>query len=433
MGGKGGEIVVGERVQETGANEYGDGVAWIRGSMIGKGSFGCVYSATLRNPRSKYSYFPSVMAVKSAEVSASGSIQKEREVLSNVKGCNDIIRCFGEETTMGETGVMVFNLLLEYGSGGTLAERIKNSGGGGLPEFEAKVFARCLLRGLNHIHKVGYVHCDLKPDNILLVPDSRERRGGLRAKIGDFGLAKREKQSKKRKLLEPYWRGTPMYLSPEAVLENVQEAPSDVWALGCIVLEMLTGKPPWSEESKELSGEELLRKIGEGRESPRIPNGISKEAKDFLKGCFVRKSMYRLTADMLLHHPFVEGLGEDDDGEEHGELVEDLNEIEFESILLVCGSESDSELSLFEDEWDVVSEDDSFDYWSEDDQDYAEDELITSSVSEGIEEEIKVVEAASSLDDDAGLNRPNKKSRQISSSPERREHYPVSFTIPAAV
>lgn len=431
MGGKGGGIVAGERVEETGANEYGDGVAWIRGSMIGKGSFGCVYSATLRNPKSKYSYFPSVMAVKSAEVSASCSIQKEREVLSNVKGCNDIIRCFGEETTMGETGVMVFNLLLEYGSGGTLAERIKNSGGAGLPEFEAKVFTRCLLRGLNHIHRVGYVHCDLKPDNILLVPDARGK-GGLRAKIGDFGLAKREKQSKKRKLLEPYWRGTPMYLSPEAVLENVQEAPSDVWALGCIVLEMLTGKPPWSEY-KELNGEELLKKIGEGRESPRIPNGITKEAKDFLKGCFVRKSMYRLTADMLLHHPFLAGLDEDDDGVEQQGEVEDLNEIEFESILLVCGS--DSELScdsLLEDEWDVASEDDSFSYWSEEEGDYAEDE-ITSSVSQDIEfkeEEIKVVAAASSLDA-AALNRPNKKSRQVSS--ESRQHYPVSFTIPAAV
>lgn len=403
-------------------NEYGDGVSWIRGSMIGKGSFGCVYLATSRNPRSRYSYFPSVMAVKSAEVSASGSIQKEREVLSNVKGCSDIIRCFGEETTMGGNGSMVFNLLLEYGSGGTLAERVKNLGGKGLPEIEAKVFARCLLRGLNHIHGVGYVHCDLKPDNILLVPDARGL--GLRAKIGDFGLAKRAKQSKKRKVEVPYWRGTPMYLSPEAVIDNVQEAPSDVWALGCIVLEMLTGKPPWSEYN-ELSGEELLRKIGEGRESPRIPNGISKEAKDFLKGCFVRKSVYRLTADMLLHHLFVEGVDEDGGVEEHGE-VEDLNhEIQIESILLVCENESDGDGDgddgLFDDEWDGS---DSFTSWSEEDQEYGDDE-ITSSISQEVEfkaDEIGGGAPSSSLD--AALSRPNKKSRQ---------HYPVSFTIPAAV
>ncbi|KAI3463483.1 hypothetical protein Pfo_020146 [Paulownia fortunei] len=425
--------MVGKRedaVQERGVNEYGDGVAWFRGSMIGKGGFGCVYLATLKNPRSKYSYFPSVMAVKSAEVSVSGSIQKEREVLSNVKGCPDIIRCFGEETTMGDNGAMVYNLLLEYVSGGTLAGRIKKSGGNGLPEFEAKVFTRSILRGLNHIHRIGYVHCDLKPDNILLVPDARSKGfAEFRAKIGDFGLAKRAKQSKKRKL-EPYWRGTPMYLSPEAVMDNEQEPPCDIWALGCIVLEMLTGKPPWDEQ-KELSADEILGKIGAGRELPKIPNEISKEARDFLKGCFVRKSMFRLTAEMLLNHSFVEGL-DDDDAVEELEEVEDLNEIE--SILLV--SESDNEIScgLSPDEWGIESEEDSFYYWSEEDADYVEDE-ITSSISEEIEFKAEEIEGVMGSSIDAGFSQSNEKSRQISSqvSPENRQQYPVSFTIPAGV
>ncbi|KAK6127929.1 hypothetical protein DH2020_038358 [Rehmannia glutinosa] len=355
--------------------EYGDGVSWFRGSMIGKGGFGCVYLATLKNPKSKYSYFPSVMAVKSAEVSNSGSIQKEREILSNVKGCPNIIRCFGEETTMGDNGAMIYNLLLEYGSGGTLAGKIKKSNGNGLPEFEVKVFTRSILRGLAHIHRIGYVHCDLKPDNILLVVDGRKQ--GFRAKIGDFGLAKRAKQSKKRKL-EPYWRGTPMYLSPEAVIDNEQEMPSDIWALGCIVLEMLTGKPPWDnddgdDKKTERSAKEILRKIGPGRELPKIPSGISKEARDFLKGCFVRNSMFRLTAEMLLHHAFVEGL--DDDGDDVFEEVEEVEEFnEIESMLLV--SESDDEFSC------GSFSDDSLCYWSEDDGENVEEDEITSSISE---------------------------------------------------
>ncbi|GFP88630.1 serine/threonine-protein kinase bck1/slk1/ssp31 [Phtheirospermum japonicum] len=146
-------------------NEYGDGVSWFRGSIIGKGGFGCVYLANLKNPKSKYSFFPALMAVKSAELSISGSIQKEWEVLSNVKGCPNIIKCFGEETTMGHNGAMFYNLLLEYGFGGTLDGRIKKyNGGDGLSEFEVKVIARSILRGLCHIHGIGYVHCDLKPD-----------------------------------------------------------------------------------------------------------------------------------------------------------------------------------------------------------------------------------------------------------------------------
>ncbi|KAK4436702.1 Mitogen-activated protein kinase kinase kinase [Sesamum alatum] len=424
MAGKGGSVV-----QEKRVNEYGDGVAWIRGSMIGKGGFGCVYLATLRNPRSKYSCLPPVMAVKSAEVSASASIQKEREVLSNLKGCCNVIRCFGEETTVGDNGVMVYNLLLEYGSGGTLADRIKKSDGGGLPEFEARVYAKSILRGLNYIHGNGYVHCDLKPDNILLVRnDGREGSVEFMAKIGDFGLAKRAKQSKKRKL-EAYWRGTPMYLSPEAVIDSVQDAPCDVWALGCIVLEMLTGKPPWDGE-KGLKAEEVLSKIGEGRELPKIPNGISKDARDFLKGCFVRKAVYRLTCEMLLNHPFVEGL-DDDDAVGGIEEVEDLNKIE--SIAAVSDSDDELSCGLFSDEWGDASEDDSFSYWSEEDVDNEDDEIVSDS-AEG-EEESEVEEIKDVVGSDAGLDQSNEMSKQISSQslPKRQQHYPVSLTIPAGI
>ncbi|GFP90022.1 mitogen-activated protein kinase kinase kinase anp1 [Phtheirospermum japonicum] len=362
-------------------NEYGDGVAWFRGPIIGKGSFGRVYKATLKNSTSKYSCFPSVMAVKSAEVSCSGTIQKEREVMSNLNNTSPyLIKCFGDETTMGENGVMAYNLLLEYGSGGTLADRIEKSGGNGLPELEVRVHTRSVLRGLNHIHGFGYVHCDLKPDNILLLPNGRKGANitEFSAKIGDFGLAKRQKDSKKRKL-EPYWRGTPMYLSPETVIDSAQAAPSDVWAVGCIVLEMLTGKPAWDEKNAE----GILAKIGAINELPKIPGELSKDARDFLKCCFVRKSMYRFTCEMLLNHPFVDGLGIDD---------EDLEDFEYE-----CSDES---------------EEDSFSCWSEEDADVG----FSSSTA-------------------AGFDQSNEMSKQIFSQSvsKRRQHCPASFSIPAAI
>ncbi|KAJ8560643.1 hypothetical protein K7X08_022503 [Anisodus acutangulus] len=351
-------------------NEYGDGVSWYRGKMLGKGSYGYVYLANLKNPKSKNRYLPSVMAVKSAEVSVSGTIQKEREVLNNIKGCPYVIRCFGDETTTGVNGIMAYNLLLEYGSGGTLAERIKKLGNRGLPEFEVRCYTRSMLRGLNYIHAIGYVHCDMKPDNILLVPNTRNLSTEFRAKIGDLGLAKRENQSKKRRL-EPYWRGTPMYLSPEAVADNVQEFPADIWALGCIVLEMLTGIPLWNR-NEDVDSKDVLRKIGEGHELPKIPGDLSKEARDFLKGCFVRNPRYRMTAEMLLIHSFVEGLCDDDGVEEELEEVEDI--LEVDSMQLV--TETDDEYSCSEEDWSCISEeDDSLDYWSEDDTEIMEDEM----------------------------------------------------------
>ncbi|KAI3777713.1 hypothetical protein L1987_47515 [Smallanthus sonchifolius] len=206
---------------------YGDDVSWFRGAMIGKGSFGCVFVANLKNLKSRYSLYPPIMAVKSADVSASCSIQKEKEVMDNIHSCRNIIKCFGEEVMTGERGQMVYNLLLEYGSDGNLADLIKK--GKGLPELDVRRYARSIPRGLSHIHKRGYVHCDLKPQNVMLVANYEGRNGDFVAKIGDFGLAKRVKQMKK----DSYgscWRGTPMYLSPEVVIDGVQEQPANIWA-----------------------------------------------------------------------------------------------------------------------------------------------------------------------------------------------------------
>ncbi|XP_024971357.1 mitogen-activated protein kinase kinase kinase 17-like [Cynara cardunculus var. scolymus] len=384
-------------------SNYGDGMAWFRGSLIGKGCFGSVFLANLKKPKSRYSSYPPIMAVKSAEVSVSSSIQKEREVLNNIRGCRNVIRCFGEEITTGENGQMVYNLLLEYGSGGTLADLIKKSDGNGLPEFDARRHTRSILRGLRHIHHCGYVHCDLKPENILLVASSVD--GGFTAKIGDLGLAKRAKQSKKSKSVS-YWRGTPMYFSPEVVIDGVQEPPSDIWTIGCVLLEMLTGKPPW-DSKPETNGDEILSRIGENNESPSIPTTISREARSFLKGCFSRKAMYRWTAEMLLAHPFLEGIGDDEDDDHKVEEPEvlDINAI---SSSMMSESEDDDEISFSS--FSDGSEEELY-FWSEEDADGMENE-ISSCFS--VEESLKADRSTT-----APLNEVHQ--------------YPISFTISSGV
>ena len=105
-----------------------DGVQWERGRLIGKGSFGSVFMASLKRSTAEFSIFPPVMAVKSAEVSVSKSLQKEKQIYDNLKGCNSLIQCFGEEITTDSNGRMIYNLLLEIAVGGSLAHRINNTG-----------------------------------------------------------------------------------------------------------------------------------------------------------------------------------------------------------------------------------------------------------------------------------------------------------------
>uniref|UniRef100_A0A5B6YLI1 Protein kinase domain-containing protein n=1 Tax=Davidia involucrata TaxID=16924 RepID=A0A5B6YLI1_DAVIN len=410
--------------QKKSVYNHGDGVAWFRGGMLGKGSFGSVFMATSKKPRSRYAYLPPVFAVKSAEVSVSGSIQKEREAFLKIQTCPCIIKCFGEEITTGENGEMVYNLLLEYGSGGTLAGLIKESGGIGLPESDVRRYTRSVLQGLKLIHECGFVHCDIKPENILLVPIARDGNGitKFKAKIADFGLAKRAKQDKRK--LDPYLRGTAMYLSPEAVVDNIQMPPSDIWALGCVVLEMLTGKPVW-DTKQDLDAEDLLGLIGEECKLPTIPSQISKEGKEFLKGCFVRKAMYRLTAEMLLNQPFA-----DDDGEVEGDEVLNADGVGSSSLIW---SETDDEFgsSSFSDDWGFMSEEElSYYSFSEEDAEEMDDEVVSSFA----EEETLVVQDSRDITGSSiapQLQDVIETPTQVSSN--KLQQYPLTFTIPAGV
>ncbi|OIT24282.1 PREDICTED: mitogen-activated protein kinase kinase kinase NPK1-like [Nicotiana attenuata] len=268
-----------------------DPIMWTRGKTIGRGSFGIVTLATTANSSVD---IPSSIAVKSALFSRSKSLQKEREFLHEFQDCDHVIRCFGADVTE-EDGKILYNMLLEYASGGSLADRIGQNSGQGLQDFEVKQYAKSILLGLSNIHGRGFVHLDIKPDNILLVGTEKV------AKIADFGFAKKVGvTSQKRK---SGLKGTPMYMAPESVLDNEYGAEADIWAFGCTVFEMVTGKTVWdcSEVDDVVY---LLCKIGMG--TPDLQNErLSKEAKDFLKKCLVKEPKSRWTADMLLKHPFL--------------------------------------------------------------------------------------------------------------------------------
>ncbi|KAL0441738.1 UNVERIFIED_CONTAM: Mitogen-activated protein kinase kinase kinase [Sesamum radiatum] len=283
---------------------YGDGDQWSRGPVIGKSGSGVVFLATLnkyKRRRTIANRLRPVMAVKSAGVSTSLPLLNERMVLDELQDCRYIRRIFGAETTSGNGGEPAYNLLLEYPSGGTLEDLIQRSGGDGLPEDDVWRYTKSLLLGLVHLHDHGYVHRNLKPNNIVLLRCSSTE---FMAKIGNYeSVAKIERLQKT--LWRPYSRKGVEYLSPEAFSGGNQGPAADVWAVGCIVYEMLTGKSVWEgREEVEIRAE--LRKMKKGRGRMNInPNGVPENAKEFLKGCFEREAERRWTAERLQRLPFL--------------------------------------------------------------------------------------------------------------------------------
>ncbi|XP_021811988.1 mitogen-activated protein kinase kinase kinase 17-like [Prunus avium] len=271
------------------------GREWVRGRILGKGGFGSVYLGWFKKPNLRADVLPSIFAVKSTLYCDALELVRENSLLGIFSNCPFIIRRYGDDVTAGVDGNKVFNMFMEYADGGTMRDLINKSGG--LPEFQVRKYTEAILKGVKHIHEMGYVHCDLKPENILLVSKTEAGGSEFVPKIGDLGLAKR--------IMEKRSGGTTLYWSPETVLQNIQLQPSDIWALGCVVLMMLTGRKPWDLKAGARPWDLMLQIASK---SPTIPVWLSEEAKDFLEKCFVWNPSERFTAAKLLNHPFVTNL-----------------------------------------------------------------------------------------------------------------------------
>ncbi|GFP97516.1 mitogen-activated protein kinase kinase kinase yoda [Phtheirospermum japonicum] len=118
-------------------------------------------------------------------------------------------------------------------------------------------------------------------------------------KLADFGLAKHLNGHD----IDLSLKGTPHWMAPEAVMRKDANPDLaygvDIWSVGCTVIEMLTGKPPWSEFTSVQAMFNVLNR------SPPIPETLSAEGKDFLQQCFQRRPEDRPSAVKLLEHPFV--------------------------------------------------------------------------------------------------------------------------------
>ncbi|XP_054799284.1 mitogen-activated protein kinase kinase kinase 18-like [Prosopis cineraria] len=259
--------------------------SWVRGSCIGKGSCGTVTIGVSKSDGR-------VFAVKSVDLQSGQVVALENEIrILRSLSSPYVVTVLGDDATTSYR-----NLYLEYLPGGTLADLASPKNGGRPADVDERVlryFTWCVVNALRYVHSRGVVHCDVKGRNVLV-----GLNGGV-AKLADFGSAV-EQCSSGAVAVGIVPRGSPLWMAPEVIRRESQGPESDVWSLGCTVIEMLTGKPGWDEE-----GFNTLSRIGYSDELPEFPSQLSELGRDFLRRCLRREPSERWSCDQLLHHPFL--------------------------------------------------------------------------------------------------------------------------------
>ncbi|CAE6418691.1 unnamed protein product [Rhizoctonia solani] len=285
-----------EHTTDTGRTMMSSGgkrsIKWIKGALIGSGSFGSVYLGM-------DAVQGLLMAVKQVELPTGSSQNEERKMsmLTALEREIELLKQLQHENIVqyldSSTDTHHLNIFLEYVPGGSVATLLRNYGA--FEEALARNWVRQILQGLNYLHEREIIHRDIKGGNILV-----DNKGGI--KISDFGISKKVEDNLLggSRIHRPSLQGSVFWMAPEVVKQTSYTYKADIWSVGCLVVEMLTGQHPWAQ----LSQMQAIFKIG-SLARPTIPPDISPEAEDFLNKTFELDYTIRPTAAELLNHPWV--------------------------------------------------------------------------------------------------------------------------------
>eukprot|EP01119_Soliformovum_irregulare_P010162 TRINITY_DN2485_c0_g1_i1.p1 TRINITY_DN2485_c0_g1~~TRINITY_DN2485_c0_g1_i1.p1 ORF type:complete len:814 (-),score=192.14 TRINITY_DN2485_c0_g1_i1:728-2863(-) len=268
------------------SEEIGPSFQWQRGDQIGKGGFGNVYVGL-------NSQTAELFAVKQLEIDTSSdertkktllSYQREVELMKKLNHPN-IVRYLG--TQLDSHNMYIFLELV--GPPGSIQTMLSKFGP--LSEKVIQLFTKQVLQGLAYLHSNMIIHRDIKGANILV--DSK----GV-AKLADFGCARLfGLQQNMVSVL-----GTPFWMAPEVIRSEPYDESADIWSLGCTLIEMATGRPPWCQDFEATAA---MYHIASSSEIPQIPSQMSPQALDFLLQCFQRNPKERPDSHQLLQHGFI--------------------------------------------------------------------------------------------------------------------------------
>lgn len=250
------------------------------GRPLGKGKFGNVYLA--REKRSKY-----IIALKvlfKSQLQKAGvehQLRREIEIQSHLRHVN-VLRMFGY--FYDETRVY---LILEYAPRGEMYKILQKQPHGCFNEVKSAKYVRQLADALKYCHSKKVIHRDIKPENLLM-----DLKGDL--KIADFGWSVHAPSSRRGTMC-----GTLDYLPPEMIEGNFHDEKVDLWALGVLCFEFLTGKPPFETESHQETYSRIIKV------DIKWPRNFAPGAKDLISKLLRHKPEDRLPLEQVLQHPWI--------------------------------------------------------------------------------------------------------------------------------
>ncbi|CAN8106471.1 unnamed protein product [Discula destructiva] len=252
------------------------------GDCIGKGAFGSVYKAFNWGTGEAVA----VKQIKLGDLPKSElrMIEAEIDLLKNLHHDN-IVKYVGFVKSQD-----CLNIILEYCENGSLHSICKSYGK--FPENLVGVYMTQVLQGLQYLHDQGVIHRDIKGANILTTKDGT-------VKLADFGVSTSTLAGPDK---EAQVVGTPYWMAPEIIQLSGATSASDIWSVGCTVIELLQGRPPYHN----LAAMPALFAIVND-DHPPLPEGVSAAARDFLMQCFQKDPNLRVSARKLLKHPWIAG------------------------------------------------------------------------------------------------------------------------------